>query len=201
MTQSRFVRWGGLASILSGLLLASGQVLVLASGQEHGPAFALDLILVSHIAIIFAIMALYAAQAHRVGILGQLGAVLGVIGTTLIAANVYVEIAAAAGVDTRPAEGVASFGIFSALGAFGFLSGLVLFAIATVRAGVFPRWAGLLLIVGAVLAFLGGPLGVNAIFVAGGVVASAGFIWLGWALFAGQGETAEQSALASRATA
>jgi hypothetical protein len=68
-----------------------------------------------------------------------------------------------------------------------FFVGLILFGIATMRAGVFPRWAGLLLIAGDVV-FAAGDLAGHAapmIFVVGAAITCAGFVWLGLALLTG----------------
>ncbi len=54
-----------------------------------------------------------------------------------------------------------------------------MFGIATLRAGVFPRWAAILLMVGAVLSFFPVPLT--------GIVLSAAVIWLGSILLTGRG--------------
>ena len=63
--------------------------------------------------------------------------------------------------------------------------GWLLFGIATLRGGVFPRWLAILLMVGAVLSFFPVPLS--------GIVLSAAVIWLGFVLVTGRGvEPGEQ---------
>ncbi len=65
-----------------------------------------------------------------------------------------------------------------------FAVGWLLFGVATLRAHVYPRWAALLLMVGAVLGFF--PLPLNT------VVFGVAVAWLGFALFTGQERATEQ---------
>jgi hypothetical protein len=62
--------------------------------------------------------------------------------------------------------------------------GWVLFGVATLRAGVYPRWAAILLIVGGVIAFLPVPLV--------GIIFSVTVAYLGFLLFTGQVRSDEQ---------
>jgi hypothetical protein len=64
--------------------------------------------------------------------------------------------------------------------------GGVLLGIATMRAGVFSRWAGLLLIVGAVLSPAGFVIGIVG--EVGTVLVFLGLGWMGYALLTAQGE-------------
>src|SRR5215208_4746763 len=71
MSSSGLVRLdGGLASIVAGVLLLLGHVLT-------------SSVLAAHILLVFALVALYAAQVERSGSPGVFGMVLSVIGTTL----------------------------------------------------------------------------------------------------------------------
>lgn len=137
--------------------------------------------------LVFALMALYAAQAEPSGPLGALGMVLSVIGTTLAYAVVFVEIAGASGVEVGAVLGTGVPGALSVLGGLAFLIGLTVFGIATMRAGVFPWWGGLLLIVGDVVFGVGSFAGAAApvVYVVGAAITCAGLVWLGWALLSG----------------
>jgi hypothetical protein len=75
-------------------------------------------------------------------------------------------------------------GTLSVLGGLAFLIGLILFGIATMRAGVLPRWAGLLLIVGDIVFGSGDFLGSTAP-VVGAAITCAGLVWLGLTLLSG----------------
>jgi hypothetical protein len=142
---------GGIVSAAAGPLLLVSHLLDLGGDTEYGTVLGGILVLAAHVALVFALVALYAAQAERSGLLGSLGMVLGVVGTTLVSGVVLVEIAGASGaaVDVVLATGLPS--ALAVLGGWAFLIGLIVFGIATMRAGVLPRWAGLLLIVGDVV--------------------------------------------------
>ena len=190
-----FVRvLGALASILAGAFVAIGQLINLGGTQEYGTVFGQNLVLISHVAFVFAFVGLYAVQAEQGGILGQLGMVLGTIGTTLIAAIVFMELAGASGVTAagEALEGVGSLSVYNTVGPLAFLAGIILLGVVVMRAGVFARWTGWLLIIGAVLGLLGGIAAVQIIFALGAVVAGAGFAWLGLELLSGGAEEAQR---------
>ena len=190
-----FVRvLGALASIVAGAFVAIGQLINLGGTQEYGTVVGQNLVLISHVAFVFAFVGLYAVEAEQGGILGQLGMVLGTIGTTLVAAIVFMELAGADGVTAagEALEKVGSLSVYNIVGPLVFLVGIILFGVAVMRAGVFTRWAGWLLIIGAVLGLLGGIAAVQIVFALGAVVAGAGFAWLGWELLSGGGEEAQQ---------
>ena len=184
MSSSSLVRFGGgLASAAAGILLLLGHVLNLGGDPEYGTVPGASSVLVAHIILVVALVALYAAQADESGLLGSLGMVLGVIGTTLVSG---------AEVDALFAAGVS--GMLSVLGGLAFFIGLILFGIATMRAGVFPRWAGLLLIVGDIV-FGAGDFTRSAapvVFVVGALITCAGFVWLGVALLSGRSGVSSQ---------
>ncbi len=149
MSSSNLVRrGGGLTSATAGVLLLLGHVLNLGGDPEYGTEPGASSVLIAHVVLVFALVALYAAQAEQSGLLGSLGMVLGVVGTTLVSGVVLVEIAGASGAEVDAVFAVGVSGALSVLGGLAFFIGLILFGIATMRAGVFPRWAGLLLIVG-----------------------------------------------------
>ena len=109
---------------------------------------------------------------------------------------ILVEIAGAYGAEV---DGVLGAGLPSALAVLGglaFLIGLILFGAATVRAGVFPRRAGLLLIAGDVVFGAGSFAGSAAtIFeILGAAITCAAFVWLGLSLLRGSGASAGRPA-------
>jgi hypothetical protein len=143
-----------------------------------------SLVLAAHVLLVFALVALYAAQADRSGLPGSLGMVLSVAGTTLVSGVVLVEIAGASGAEVDAVlEGGVS-GTLAALGGLAFFVGLILIGLATMRAGVFPWWAGSLLIAGDVVFATGDLAGPAApiVFALGAALTCAGFVWLGLAL-------------------
>src|SRR5215213_6418151 len=178
---------GGLASAAAGLLLLLGHLLDLGGNSEYGTVLGGSLILTAHVVLVFGLVALYAAQVEQSGLLGGLGMVLSVVGTTLVSGAVLVEIAGASGAEVENVLGAGLPGTLALLGGLAFLIGLILFGVATMRAGVFPRWAGLLLIVGDVVFGAGGFAGAAAtIFeVVGALITCAAFVWLGLSLLSG----------------
>jgi hypothetical protein len=107
---------------------------------------------------------------------------------------VLVEIAGASGVEVDVVPGASIPGALALLGGLAFLIGLILFGVATMRAGVFPRWAGLLLILGDVVFGLGSFAGSAAtIFeILGAAVTCAALVWLGFSLLSGGDASARQ---------
>jgi hypothetical protein len=85
------------------------------------------LVLTAHVVLIFALVALYAAQAEQSGLLGSLGMVLSVVGTTLVSGVVLVEIAGASGTEVDAVLGAGLPGALALLGGLAFLIGLILF--------------------------------------------------------------------------
>jgi hypothetical protein len=69
-----------------------------------------------------------------------------------------------------------------------FTLGFLLFGVVTMRAGVLPRWSGLLLILGVVLLVAGSASHVIGIIAA--AVFGLGLAWLGYALWSEKGEIA-----------
>jgi hypothetical protein len=188
MSLSSLVRsGGGLASIMAGVLLLLGHVFNLGGNPEYGTVAGSCSVLAAHVLLVFALVALYAAQAERSGSLGALGIVLSVIGTTLVSGVVLVEIAGASGADVEAVTGTGLSGALSLLGGLAFLTGTIMFGIATMRARVFPRSAGLLLIVGdgvfGAASFSGSVT--LAVEVVGAAITCAAFVWLGLALLSG----------------
>ena len=189
MSSSNLVRaGGGLASAAAGILLLVGHLLDLGGDPEYGTVLGSSSVLAAHVLLVFALVGLYAAQAERSGLLGSLGMVLSVVGTILVSGAVLVEIAGASGAEVEDVLGAGLSAALVLLGGLAFLIGLILFGVATMGAGVFPRWAGLLLslllIVGDVVFGAGGFAGAAAtIFeVVGVLITCAAFVWLGLSL-------------------
>jgi hypothetical protein len=184
MTPQSLIRLGGFAALTAGAVALSfnlgtifGAVPATVDGYRALGTITLSL---------FALTGLYAAQAGRAGVLGLAGYVMGMLG---LAGNVglrfvyvlvapiliaqYPEAAQAAGAGPLNAAMGLTFGAYAA--------GFIAFGLATWRAGVFPRWAGALIAVGGLLAYLLAMVPIPA----GGMLVSAGTAWMGWTLVGG----------------
>jgi hypothetical protein len=145
-------RGGGPASVMAGILLATGQITNLFRGDpQFDTVLGGNLILIAHVLLIFAFIALYGAQAGRSGVLGLLGTAMGVLGTTLIVTIVFADTAGAHSARAPPTDDVSSVrstipeaagwildSAYSVLGPPFFTVGLMLFGLATMALAGFP---------------------------------------------------------------
>jgi len=189
---------GGLAAVLVGVLLIIGDLLSLATESENmsEPAttasytFTWLLYLLGGVLLLLGLVGLYARQSEAAGILGLVGFVAAVFGTVLVVGAIWAQlfvapflaIEAPRVLDTKPTGMLAlgftlTFLVFLPLG-------WLLFGIAALRARVYPRAAAILLIVGAVIGALPIPLSE--------IVLDVAVAWLGFILFTGRGEAAQQ---------
>jgi hypothetical protein len=126
--------------------------------------------------LLVALFGLYARQSEGAGKLGVIGFLFAFFGTVLITGDFYANTFVTPLVDLghpelldSPYSGVLQFWLPLE---FGFLTlGWILFAVATLRARIYPRGASWLLLAGAVVALLPLPY-VNIIF-------DAAVVWLG----------------------
>ena len=136
MKTQNLIRWGGLVTIVAAILAVIGGL----SGINGRTVAGQWLSIASFVLLVFAMMALYAAQVERSGVLGLVGYALTVVGATIIPIFQFAVFARVSGVD--PERTLVQF--FNAtplglIGPMGFILGLVLFSMATIRARVFPR--------------------------------------------------------------
>ena len=194
MSSSGLFRWAGLAGIAGAVLLVIGFLVhppETAEGVKSamwGPAH--TLLFVSLLLSVPAVFGLYLRQATQTSTMGFLGFILGFVGMMGFTGITYVEaFVTPTLVATAPAvvEGMFSGQMSGPLNTILPLTGLlfalgwVLFGIATARAGVFPRTAAILSLVGAIPFGLG-PLVPQAIAKIATIVFGIGIAWLGNAL-------------------
>ena len=193
MSSSSLIRLAGLAALISGVLGVIGDLLGLVVDLED-PVSATTasytvvflLYLISTALLLLGLVGFYTSQSQAAGILGLVGFLVAFLGTVLLAGALWFELF------ITPALATEAPGLLEAeLGLPGFILmllfgavGWVLFGVATLRAGVYPRWAGVLLIVGGVIAFFPLPLV--------GIIFSVTVAYLGFLLFTGQVGSAEQ---------
>jgi hypothetical protein len=171
ITGSKLIRWSGLAAIVAGLIFAGIQPVhpadVTASVTTGAWATIITLKFVMCLLFLVGITGVYARQAERAGWLGLAGYGMLLLSWWLQTGYVFTELlilptlagAAPGYVDSflgivNGTPGAMDIGaaptVYGLLGVLYMLGGVV-FGLATLRAGVLPRGAALLLAVGAAL--------------------------------------------------
>jgi hypothetical protein len=194
MSSSTLFRWSGLASLVGGVLLVILSIAesVLFGGQSDSATVMSSAWIVVEVAfvvveilLITGLVGLYARQAEQTGILGLVAFLLALTGTVLISgvdwsaaflAPWLAEIAPPEVLDAEPAGffivGILLTLVLLALGYF-------LFGLASLQAKVLPRYASVLLMVGAVLILVMGFLEIGFDLLVLGVA----FAWMGYGLW------------------
>ena len=183
----------GLAAVLSAVLSVIGDLLRLFVDVESSETATTTpytlvflLYLLGAVLLLLGLVGLYASQSEAAGVLGLVGFLAAFLATALLVRVLWFELFITPSLATRApglaeAElGLAGFILVFLLGIVGWL----LFGVATLRTRTYPRWAAVLLMVGAVVAFVPIPLA--------GIVFSVAIAWLGFVLFTGASASAEQ---------
>lgn len=202
MSSHTLYRWGGAVTIVTAILILVGGILrYLSLGQQVGGLDTAQLLYSpAYFLAVFAITAVYIVQAMRAGRLGFAGYILLMLGIIFQIPSIFTWIAISSGMAWGHDALMYQWwgGVpFLPVGTYAEIIGLILFGIATARAGVFPRWAGYCLVIAALvdlpveLPMIGNQLmwlwPISLIFLA------VGFIWMGWTLWSGKGETTAAS--------
>jgi hypothetical protein len=167
MTLGRYVRWSGPVCIIAGLLAVATLVLFAVvvgadtiSDAATSPSFYAPTVaaLGSTVLLLMGLIGLFIRQAGELKTLGLVGFVLGLVGTTLAAGGQWTYVFVLPYLaEKAPDLADASSGSVLAGFVFSYLVmgvGWLLFGIATLKTGVFPRWTVVLLIVGAIVTAL-----------------------------------------------
>ena len=173
-------RWSGFVGIVIGVLNIIVELLPEPIGQP------LDLL--GNTMGLWVLAALYLRQREASGVFGFMAYVIQSLGMALMVGFLFTEAFVLSGFDAaqRAAVLAGPTGLATVIALAIVTVGAVLFGIATVRAGIFPKWAALLLMIGFVMA----PIGVFAppiVRTAGEVILSTGLIGLGYALITDAG--------------
>ena len=220
MSSTKLIRWSGLMLLVGGIAFAV-HLITHPPGETAQYAF-YPLWVPSHliggiasILILLGLAGLYARQSEEVGIVGLIGFILTFIGFILSAgALIYLSVVlvpflAAQGLDSfvdpkGPLFTSSAMQLAVGLSALSLLLGLLVFAIATLRAKVLPRWGAWLIIltiplgiVGGVLVFFIGTSFQGILQTLLGVLLGLGLAAWGWALWS---EKDAMAALAKAAT-
>lgn len=206
MSASQIMRWGVLSAVVGGALLVvavlwSLIVEVPGGGPETFSEAALTssyaittgMSLLAAVLILFGLVGLNLRQSETAGALGRVGFLVAFLGTALVVGTVWTEFfvvpSLAAGapelLDAEEIPGLLNVGF---LVSYSLLSlGWALFGVGALRAGIYPRWVPIVLIVAALIGLL--PFsGAAAPFVFGVAVALLGFFSL-----AGAGTSVEET--------
>jgi hypothetical protein len=149
MTAQTVMRLGGLTAIAAGVLMPVGITLRL-NGQ---PFVGQSVLFVGLTVLVFGLIGLYAVQAERAGKLGLAGFSLAITGRVLTAPIAFAWLATFGGLKEAHALVMYAWGVIPILHVAILASdiGAALFGIATVRAAILPRWAGIALILAGLL--------------------------------------------------
>ena len=203
MKTTSLFRLGGIAVLLSAILAAIGNLMYFLSGQPDAPTTAgLWIAIFGDVFLVFGLGALFARQAQRGGVLGLVGYVLLVLALLYFVGSEAVGLGVAAGaISNEQTAQVPAYSLANSIFPWFWTAGLILFGISIYRAQVFPRYAGALLVLTALVQQLTGPLAFTRPIFA--VLAVTSWVWLGWELYSKAGtqkdeqQTARQGATAT----
>ncbi|HET6597206.1 MAG TPA: hypothetical protein VFG81_16385 [Anaerolineales bacterium] len=203
MKTTTLFQLGGLAVLLSASLAAISNIMYFLSGQPDAPtAPALWLEIFGDMFLVLGLGALFARQSQRGGILGFVGYVSLVLSILYFVGSSAVGLGVAAGViSNEQTMQVPAYSLANSIFPWFWTAGLILFGISVYRAQVFPRYAGVLLILTALIQQLAGPLAFTRPIFA--VLAVSSWAWLGWNLYSNtavqrdEPQTAHQGATAT----
>ena len=184
MKTTNLILWGALAALASGLLWIAGGLLTLA--YPHSPPDVLgtrldylgtSVLSAAYLGVLGGLVGLHARQIGCYGRPGTVGFLVAFVGAALLCVGqatsaIFAGNGALGWLFDRPGYGFM-------VGISLFLVGLLVLGIATLRAGVLPRWCGFALIGVVVVSIFG------AIVNAGGAFVVVGLIWaaLGYVLW------------------
>ena len=179
MSPATLIRWGGVAAMLGGTIWLAA--IALYGVQPEGPPgswrqgwFSPNTAIAGALALIFVgVLGIHACQRARAGRLGRVAVVVAALGLALLAAaRLAVDLDL---LPAWPTVGV-SFAVF--------FVGLLLLGASIIHAGVLPRAAGGLLILGILAFFIANFEDASIWFF---LLFGAAWVWLGYALWSGRG--------------
>lgn len=199
MVDKNFFRWTGMALIGAGIAIAAFWLLALPFESFAGSEVPLHPLFVPgqifHILgaflAVFGYFGLYLKQKASAGILGGLGFVVASIGMMFFLADAMIGIIMFPTIAQNAPELTNATGPLFTGRVLGFyimfaatnMVGIILLGLATLRAGVFPRLASILFLLGGILFNLPPMPSLHLVLVFGGVFWGIGAIWLGTSLF------------------
>lgn len=180
MTSSNLTRWGGLAALVAGVLFVIVDLLTLlilfedpgAGVVSYGSLFRSAIAPVAGALLLLGLVGLYVYQSEATGVPGLISFLAAFLGTVLVQSF-------------PPALLLASLG-------------WALFGVSCLRAGLYPRVAAVLLVVGAlgtgtVRAIVSAGPGIALAYMGADIILNVGIAWLGLALFTRRDEEARRA--------
>ncbi len=212
MSSSTLVRWSGLTALVgfafwaavgvTNFLVIPKDVATSVAATSNAWFVLFLLVVIGNLLMLGGLVGLYVHQAEKAGTFGLIAFLMTFIGIAMGYAWIWMEtfvwplLAQAAPrlldhPDQYSATPLLVWGLLTPLMWYG---GWLLFGVASLRARVLPRWAAVLVMVGAVLQFVLGEglVGVNVPF--GGTLAALGFAWMGYAVWSRKRVTPESLA-------
>lgn len=199
MSSVRLVRWSLLAAVLGGVLFIASNLVLLGADYDSFAATLVARRFTVHVVLfwiaatfsLFGLVGLYARQSEQAGVLGFAGFLIAFVGTAFELATTWSEtFALAALADVAPVlvsdpSGRVAAGLYIAFPLF--VVGWLVFAIATLRADVFPQRPAIGLLVGVVVLIPAAVVpGLGALF-------GAAVAWLGFAAYRSEQATRKGS--------
>ncbi|RAP76820.1 hypothetical protein DL346_09265 [Paenibacillus montanisoli] len=167
-------------SIIGGILLGAAHSIDYFASQET--LSGKGIVFLAHIVLVFAFFGIHAAQADKNRVLGTLGLILGVIGSMIVTAIIFVEMASVTGVQTKQVLTASLNGPIQSYGPLLFVLGMILVSLSILRNKVLSYWGAALLLVGTVIFALGTIAGSGELLITmiGSIFKGIGFIVLGY---------------------
>ena len=181
MKTTSLFRLGGIAILLSAIFVGIFDLSYFFSRGQSPSTFVLWIGIIIDTLRVLGLGALFARQAHRGGMLGLIGYVLLVCGSLAGIGFWAVQFGVSAGIisDAELAQ-VSFYALGSTILIWSVNLGEVVFGISMLRAQVFPKYTGTLLILVGVLHYLTGPLAFTLPIYA--ILSVVVYAWLGWIL-------------------
>ncbi len=192
MPSSNLVRWGAIGAVLAGVAWIVSVIVNLAITSPQGPtAFGLSspldevTYIVALAGTLLGLAGLHAKQARSYGRLGVAGFLVAFMGNVLVLLGLVLSLSARGEIfEQELLDQVLGLGLLGMFLGFVLLSvGLVVLGIATLLAGVLPRWCGVALILALPVSVALGNYG-------GRMVLGVVWLALGYILWSRRGEAA-----------
>jgi hypothetical protein len=193
MKTTTLFQLGGIAVLLSAILTGIGRLIYFLSGQPAlEPVPLIWRGIFAGALMVLGLGPLFARQAQQGGILGLVGYVFLVLATLYFVASDAVVLGVAAGViSAEQIAQVPSYALADSILLWIWVAGLIAFGISIYRAQVFPKYAGVLLVLVGLLQLLTGPLAFTRPIYA--ICYFIAWAWLGWALYSKAGTQSNDS--------